>query len=98
MTIMRGVNLAEPDDIETLNLATVGIHKWNTIEYVRIGVLEKDAKGPGGTISLALVQYGLEHEGGVKVLQANLQMREIVLLIAGLQKAKERMEAFNAVR
>ena len=95
----KGVNLAEPDDIETLNLATISIHSWNDTEYVRIGVIPEDAAGPDGTISFQLVQFhnnaGNLRERGMstaKSLQANLTKPEIDIVIDGLQKAKERFD------
>lgn len=96
MAIERGVNLKEPGDIETLNLATLDCHSWNDIEYVRIGVLEEDARGPNGTVSFQLVQFDRDHIAGAKSLQANLTLAEIDIVIEGLQEAKRRMEAINA--
>lgn len=84
------VNLSEPGDIETLNMCTAHIHTWNSVEYVRIAVLPKDASGPNGTISFVLVQF--HKDGKCKHAQANLNKQEIDVVIEGLQDAKERME------
>lgn len=84
------VNHTEPNDLETLNMYTAYIHPRNSVEYVRIAVLPKDASGPNGTISFVLVQF---NKGGkCKVAQANLNKQEIDVVIKGLQDAKERME------
>lgn len=91
--IEKGVNLAEPSDIETLNLATIDVHSWNSIEYVRIGVLQKDASGPNGTVSFTLVQFDSKHLA--KALQANLTYAEIDIVIDALEEAKKRMEKFR---
>ena len=91
--IESSVNHAEPDDMETLNMCTAFVHDWNTIEYVRVGVLEKDAAGDDGTISFQLVQFSKESK--CKVLQANLSMAEIDVVIDGLNKAKTRMKALR---
>lgn len=93
--IEKGVNLAEPSDIETLNLATINVHEWNEIEYVRIGCLAQDMTGPDGTVSFQLVQFGPKYI--VKALQANLTYAEIDLVIAGLEEAKKKMEKFQEV-
>ena len=90
--ISRGINMAEPDDMETLNLATLNIHSWNEIEYVRIGVIPQDAAGPDGTVSFQLVQFGENFKGGCKALQANLTRVKIDIVIDGLIKARERMD------
>ena len=87
--ITRSVNLAEPDDIETLNMATAYIHRWNDIEYVRIGVLSGDASGQDGTISFQLVQFNKDQQ--CKALQANLDFSEIGVVIEGLEEARTRM-------
>ena len=84
------VNHAEPDDMETLNMYTAHIHPWNSVEYVRIAVLPKDASGLNGTISLVLVQF--HKDGKCKHAQAMLDKQEIDVVIKGLQDAKERME------
>jgi len=84
------INHAEPDDLETLNMCTAHIHPWNSVEYVRIGVLPKDASGPNGTISFVLVQFN--KDGSCKDAQAMLNKQEIGVVIKGLQDAKERME------
>ncbi|KKM88336.1 hypothetical protein LCGC14_1259800 [marine sediment metagenome] len=90
----KGVNSAEPESIETLDLETINVHDWNRIEYVRLGVLPEDAAGPNGTVSFQLVQFPkIKH--GVKSLQANLTYDEIDIVIDGLQKAKERMDALR---
>lgn len=91
--IQRGINLSEPSDIETLNLATIHKHVWNDMEYVRIGCLAQDMTGPDGTVSLQLVQYGRKYT--VKALQANLTYAEIDVVIDGLEEAKKRMEKFQ---
>ena len=91
----KGVNSAEPETIETLDLETVSVHDWNRIEYVRLGVLPEDAAGPNGTVSFQLVQFGKEYRDRVKSLQANLTYDEIDIVIDGLQKAKKRMEALR---
>lgn len=85
----QGINLAEPDDIETLNLATKYIHGYNATEYVRIGVLEENASGSDGTVSFVLVQFDMKMR--CKTLQANLSLGEIDIVIGGLQEAKKRM-------
>lgn len=93
--IQKGVNLAEPSDIETLNLATIRVHDWNDIEYVRIGCLAQDMSGPDGTVSFQLVQFS-KKKYTVKSLQANLTYDEIDVVIAGLEEAKKRMETLKA--
>lgn len=92
--IERGVNLAEPSDIETLNLATINVHEWNEIEYVRIGCLAQDMTGPDGTVSFQLVQFRAE-DMHCKALQANLTYAEIDIVIDALGEAKKRMEKFQ---
>lgn len=87
----RGTNMAEPGDIESLNLATIHIHSWNEIEYVRIGIIPKDAAGPDGTVSFQLVQFPEGYKGDTKSLQANLTRAEIDIVIEGLQEARKRM-------
>ncbi len=87
----RGVNMAEPDDIESLNLATVHVHLWNKIEYVRIGIIPDDAAGPDGTVSFQLVQFPEGYKEGCTALQANLTRAEIDIVIEGLQEARKRM-------
>ena len=89
--ISRGTNMAEPDDMETLNLATINNHSWNGIEYIRIGVVPEDAAGPDGTVSFQLVHFSTDYK--CTALQANLTKAEIDIVIAGLQAARERMEA-----
>lgn len=91
----KGVNLAEPTDIETLNLATIHVHKWNDIEYVRIGCLAQDMTGPDGTVSFSLVQFNQKQI--VKALQANLTYAEIDVVIDGLKEAKIKMEKLQEV-
>lgn len=87
----KGVNLAEPGDVESLDLATIHVHSWNEIEYVRIGIIPEDAAGPDGTISFAMVQFPEGYKGGCKSLQANLTRAEIDIVIEGLQEARKRM-------
>ena len=91
--IEPSVNHAEPDDMETLNMCTAFTHDWNTIEYVRVGVLEQDATGDDGTISFQLVQFNKDSK--CKVLQTNLSVAEIDVVIEGLDEAKKRMAALN---
>jgi hypothetical protein len=81
----------EPADCETLNLEPAFRHNHNRQEYVRIGILPKDAAGENGTISFELVQFGTDYQ--CKMLQACLTGAEIDLVIAGLQAVKERMQA-----
>ena len=91
--IEPSINHAEPDDAETLNMRTAFEHDWNDIEYVRIGVLEKDATGTDGTVSFQLVQFGNDYK--CKSLQANLSKKEIDVVIEGLMEAKKRMDKYN---
>lgn len=84
----RGAGIIhEPSGIETLDLESAWIHDWNDKEYVRVGVLEEDAKGEDGVISLILVQFGRK----CNALQAALTRDEIAHLIDGLAAAKERL-------
>ena len=83
-------NNRHPEGCETLDLETAYRHNWNVVEYVRIGVLEKDILGETGTISFQLVQYSQEWK--CKALQACLLETEIDMVIEGLQKAKVRMK------
>ena len=81
----------EPASNETLNLEPGYRHGWNNKEYVRIGVISKDARGPNGTISFQLVQYNTDWK--CEILQACLTASDIDLVIQGLQDAKTRMQA-----
>jgi hypothetical protein len=68
-------------------------------EYVRIGVLEEDAGGPDGTVSLVIAQFykpGAEYKM-LEVVQANLTESEIDQVIAGLQEAKRQMATYRGV-
>jgi len=85
----KSVDLSEPGDLESLNMATAHIHSWNREEYVRIGIIPEDADGPNGTVSFQLVQFNKQSR--CKSLQANLSRQEIDVVIKGLQEAKERM-------
>ena len=92
----KGVNSAEPESIETLDLETINVHDWNRIEYVRLGVIPEDAAGPNGTVSFQLVQFRKRKNPRCALsMQANLTYDEIDIVIDGLQKAKERMDALR---
>ncbi len=84
----------EPDSIETLDLQPAYSHEWNEWEYVRIAVLPEDAAGPEGTCSFQLVQFS-RAPITCKALQACLTISEIDMVIAGLTRAKTRMEMLN---
>lgn len=89
----------EQSGIETLDLALSQIHPWMDREYVRIGVLEEDAGGPDGTISLVIAQF-YKPGGEYKMLecvQAMFTESEIDQVIAGLQEAKQRMAIYRGV-
>ncbi len=81
------------EGIETLDLAIQRIHSWNEKEYLRIGVLPEDARGPNGVISLLIVQFSIDKQSTCTALQACLSTDEIDQVIAGLQEAKKRKEA-----
>ena len=87
-------NHTEPDTIETLDLETAYFHPYNAVEYVRIGVIQEEAIGEKGVISLMLVQFSGDWK--CKDLQASLTEIEIDLVIAGLQEAKRRMLEYKA--
>lgn len=79
---------------ETLDLNTAYVHKENSKEYVRIGVVEEDAR-EDGTISLMLVHFDVKWR--VEVLQCCLNEQEIDMTIAGLKKARSRLREVNSV-
>lgn len=78
---------AEQSDIETLHLQVAWYKTRNEREYVSIGVVEEDAMGADGTISLQIVHLS-KGEGICKMLQVNLLDKEIDMVIDGLQRAK----------
>lgn len=93
---MDAVNRA---GIEILDLELSHIHSWMRREHIRIGVLEEDAGGPDGTISLVIAQFykpGGEYKM-LEVLQANLTESEIDQVIVGLQEAKRQMAIYGGV-
>ena len=49
-----------PEGCETLDLETSFRHAYNSVEYVRIGVLPEDAIGEQGTISFQLVHFSVD--------------------------------------
>ena len=93
--IKRGRTIVgETSDIEVLDLQTALIHDWNSVEYVRIGVLEEDASGEDGSISFCLVQFDADWH--CEVLQAILLEGEIDIVIEGLKEAKRRLLGYKA--
>jgi len=92
-TLKKTETINGAEGIETLNLKTMWLHDWNEKEYIRIAIIEEDAKGVDGTISFVLVHFA--NHGKCSALQACLTKEEIDLTIEGLKSAKDKLELIN---
>lgn len=92
----KGVNLAEPVNIDMVYMETINKHNWNQAEYVRIGIWPKHKSSPPGTVMLRLSQFKAESPH-VLIVESNLTREEVDVIIAGLEKAKTAMGMFETV-
>lgn len=91
------VDNAVKDTCETLDLQVSYTHAGNSRECIYIGVLESNATGKQGTISLEIIHHHLD---GIhlKHLQLYLTEEEIGMLIGGLQRARKGMRRLKMAR
>lgn len=93
----KGINLAEPVNIDLVYMETVNKHSWNQSEYVRIGIWPTHKSCPPGTVMLRLSQFQNESPHKLLIVETNLTREEVDVIIAGLEKAKKAMGMFEAV-
>lgn len=91
----RDTDNKEPAECETLYMSTSFLQSNHNDEQISIGVLEKDAIGTNGTISMQVVTFS-KSKPYCDVATVNLTENEIDLVIKGLQDAKNRMMTFKA--
>ena len=93
----KGINLAEPVNIDLVHMETVNKHSWNQSEHVRIGIWPTNESCPPGTVMLRLSQFQAESPHRLLIVEANLTEKEVDVIIAGLEKAKKAMGVFETV-
>lgn len=83
------MNMAEPGDIETLNLVVENRLDQNASEYIRLGVVEEDVRETG-RVSFQMVQFRQKDYECV-YCQSFLTVEELDEMVDAILVAKERV-------